>query len=166
MGMDTRACSLAILLLGSGCTTRQVVAGAGLGVTAIGAAVLSADYARDQDNQSALTQRLGVTLLVGGVITMFVAAALDEHKDTPEVVIYREPPAPRVDPERNRAAWELTKVAQKSARHDDCERVKTVDPQVKDLDPDLHALVFMRDVAIQRCLVTIMPPPESPAPAP
>jgi len=55
--------------------------------------------------------------------------------------------------ERNRAAaWELTKQAETAARSRDCTQVQAIDPRVRDLDADFHVSVFMRDVAIQRCL--------------
>ena len=55
--------------------------------------------------------------------------------------------------ERNRAtAWELTKQAADAARGQDCTQVQAIDPRVRDLDMDFHVSVFMRDVAIQRCL--------------
>jgi hypothetical protein len=55
--------------------------------------------------------------------------------------------------ERNRAtAWELTKQAAGAAREEDCTQVQAIAPRVRELDLDFHASVFMRDVAIQRCL--------------
>ncbi|HEY5947453.1 MAG TPA: hypothetical protein VIV40_18245 [Kofleriaceae bacterium] len=55
--------------------------------------------------------------------------------------------------ERNRAAaWELTKQAAGAARDQDCTQVQAIDPRVRDLDVEFHVSVFMRDVAIQRCL--------------
>ena len=55
--------------------------------------------------------------------------------------------------ERNRAtAWELTKQAAESARERDCTQVQAIAPRVRDLDMEFHVSVFMRDVAIQRCL--------------
>jgi hypothetical protein len=55
--------------------------------------------------------------------------------------------------ERNRAtAWELTKQAAESARERDCTPVQAIAPRVRELDMEFHVSVFMRDVAIQRCL--------------
>jgi hypothetical protein len=55
--------------------------------------------------------------------------------------------------ERNRAtAWELTKQAEDAARDQDCTQVQAIAPRVRELDLDFHVSVFMRDVAIQRCL--------------
>ena len=55
--------------------------------------------------------------------------------------------------ERNQAtAWEMTKQAAEAARMQDCTQVQAIAPRVRDLDQDFHVTVFMRDVAIQRCL--------------
>jgi hypothetical protein len=55
--------------------------------------------------------------------------------------------------ERNRAtAWELTKQAADAARARDCTQVQAIAPRVRELDMEFHVSVFMRDVAIQRCL--------------
>jgi len=55
--------------------------------------------------------------------------------------------------ERRRAeAWELTKQAATAAREYDCTQVQAIAPRVRDLDMEFHGVVFMRDVAIQRCL--------------
>lgn len=63
-----------------------------------------------------------------------------------------EPEAP-TRRERNRAAaWELTQLAATAARDEDCTQVQAIAPRVRDLDTDFHLAVFMRDVAIQRCL--------------
>lgn len=51
-----------------------------------------------------------------------------------------------------RTAWELTKQAADAARSRDCTQVQAIAPRVRDLDHELHVVVFMRDVAIQRCL--------------
>jgi hypothetical protein len=57
--------------------------------------------------------------------------------------------------ERQRAtAWELTKQAKSAARSRDCTQVTAIDPRVHELDADFHDVVFMRDVAIKRCLRT------------
>lgn len=55
--------------------------------------------------------------------------------------------------QRNRAeAWELTQEAATAARTEDCTHVQALAPKVRELDTDFHLVVFMRDVAIQRCL--------------
>jgi hypothetical protein len=50
------------------------------------------------------------------------------------------------------AAWDLTKRAATAARSQDCTQVQAIDPRVRDLDADFHATVFLRDVAIERCM--------------
>ena len=55
-------------------------------------------------------------------------------------------------PSKQEQAWALTKSAQGAARAGDCERVTRIDGEVRALDPGLHEVVFMRDVAIRRCL--------------
>lgn len=55
--------------------------------------------------------------------------------------------------ERNRAAaWQLTQQAADAARMQDCTQVQAIAPRVRELDMDFHLAVFMRDVAIVRCL--------------
>lgn len=49
-------------------------------------------------------------------------------------------------------AWELTKQAGQAARERDCMQVEAIHPRVRELDLEFHNIVFMRDVAIQRCL--------------
>lgn len=51
-------------------------------------------------------------------------------------------------------AGALWKRAAAAARADDCETVRSLDPQIKNLDLEFHAVVFSRDVAIARCLVS------------
>lgn len=46
----------------------------------------------------------------------------------------------------------LTKLAAAAARADDCATVRRQAPDVLALDPEFYEVVFMRDVAIRRCL--------------
>jgi hypothetical protein len=48
----------------------------------------------------------------------------------------------------------LWKRAAVAARADDCATVRELDPQIRDLDVELHDVVFARDVGIARCLAT------------
>lgn len=49
-------------------------------------------------------------------------------------------------------AWQLTKRARDQARKGHCDAVQKIEPRVQALDPDFHDVVFVRDVAIHRCL--------------
>lgn len=46
----------------------------------------------------------------------------------------------------------LWKQATAAARVPDCVSVRGIEPQVRALDSEFHAVVFMRDVAIARCV--------------
>jgi hypothetical protein len=82
-----------------------------------------------------------------------------------------KPPAPpdpheaerkRERAEARQVAWKLTQDLAESARANDCARVKRRAPQIQALDPDFYATVFLRDVALARC----MTPPAVLEPAP
>jgi hypothetical protein len=61
-------------------------------------------------------------------------------------------PEPTQRERKRAAAWELTKQAGDAARADDCTQVQAIAPRVRELDADFYVSVFMRDVAITRCL--------------
>ena len=89
---------------------------------------------------------VGLAFIPVSVIGALVYIATDDKANEPE--------GPHLTRrERRRAeAWELTKQAKDAARSADCTQVQAIDPRVKDLDVEFHGVVFMRDVAIQRCL--------------
>jgi len=75
------------------------------------------------------------------------------------VIVKRPPPAEQVADQRARVrehaqavAWAATKQAAAAARAGDCATVTKLDGEVRATDADFHATVFMRDVAIARCL--------------
>jgi hypothetical protein len=60
------------------------------------------------------------------------------------------------NPNAHDQAWALTKQAASSARNGDCAVVTGVDRALREIDPEFHATVFVRDVAIARCLAQPM----------
>jgi hypothetical protein len=144
--VDTAA---AALLLGTG----------GLALGASGLGYVSGDY-RHGDN--ALFIMLGILI---GVPTSFVGAiyAASAHHGYgairsckgahTERAIELEAEAERTRKADARAeAWTITKLAAEAARAADCAKVKELDVEVQGLDLDFHNTVFVRDVAIARCL--------------
>ena len=49
-------------------------------------------------------------------------------------------------------AWARTRAAAEAARRGECASVRAASDDVRSLDNDFHATVFVRDVAISRCL--------------
>ena len=168
--------ALAVALGVAGCNTRQRIAGGGAAMTAIGVALTYSNDPREEEDVGT-SGKVGITLLLVGIVTMFVAAALDETANEPKPIEIKAT-NPHGDPaevqqmERAAAvtektkrdqAWELTKAAQAAARENDCAKVTELSAQVGALDPDLYAEVFMKDVAVQRCLMPAAPPTDAPA---
>ena len=144
--------ALAVLLaLACGCTQQQArkahrageIATAGGLVGVLGCGLIAAAIPAHDD-----------AIMTGGAITFVPIAVLGallfittDSKANAEA----EPLMTRR--ERNQAAaWEMTKQAAEAARIQDCTQVQAIAPRVRDLDQDFHVTVFMRDVAIQRCL--------------
>nr|MBA3392310.1 hypothetical protein [Deltaproteobacteria bacterium] len=151
------ATALVICVLGA-CSGRHKVAGVGLGMTVTG---LVLTYSADDDRRERTTQdKLGVSLLLLGLVTLFTAAALEETaakekareshapvRKRQQIVVTRPDPRSAVRAE----AWEITKQAQAAARAGDCPKVTELSAKVGGLDPEFYADVFMQDIAIQRC---------------
>ena len=176
MAMRIAGLALAVALCSAGCNTRQRIAGGGAALTVVGVALTYSNDPREEEDVG--TQgKVGITLLLVGIVTMFVAAALDETANEPKPVEIKAT-APQSDPAAVRQmenaaatteqskrdqAWALTKVAHEAARANDCAKVTELSAQVGALDPELYAEMFMKDVAVQRCLTPTAPPPDAPA---
>lgn len=89
---------------------------------------------------------LGITAALGGMLGMVHYREVDPSVDLVAVLQRQE----RIEQERR--AWNLAKEAVEDARAGECSKVIALDRVVLDLDPDLHAKVFVLDVAIRRCL--------------
>ena len=119
----------------------EVATAAGL-IGVLGAGVIASLYPAEDD--TIMTVGLGFVpiSLVGALV--YIATDEKANEDHAPTLTRRE---------RNRAAaWDLTKQAAGAARDKDCTQVQAIAPRVRDLDIDFHVSVFMRDVAIQRCL--------------
>lgn len=138
------------LCLSCGCTQRQargahrageIATGGGLiGILAVGisASLLPA-------HEDTLTT-VGIAFVPISVLGALLYITTDSAAN-------REPTRELSRRERHQlAAWELTKQAAAAARAWDCTQVQAIAPRVRELDLDFHVVVFMRDVAIQRCL--------------
>jgi hypothetical protein len=83
-------------------------------------------------------------LAVASAITYGIAYAYEEPP--------APPPPPPTPPDHRADAWKLTQQAQTAARAADCEAVLLLAELVSDLDHSFYDAVFVRDVAIARCL--------------
>lgn len=168
-----RAALIALLVLATGCTTRQRIAGGAVGVTAVGIALTFSTEAREDESTQG---KVGIAMVLTGLVTLFVVAAIDEtaSKEPPKeikVAVTPEHPelsrderaAARSVQQRRDQAWTLTKQAQEAARANDCAKVTELSAQVGALDAEFYSDVFMKDVAVQRCF-TPAPTPAQPAP--
>lgn len=88
----------------------------------------------------------------GPSIGLWVAVGGGEKRKQRAPDVLPQPPLPNPVIERRERAWRLTQQAAVAARADRCDIVKTLNQQVFDLDPDFYATVFLRDVAIDRCV--------------
>jgi hypothetical protein len=178
MRIAVLAVALAALLLVTGCNTRQRIAGAATAVAVVGVGLTWSTEARS-DEESGTRGKVGIAMLLTGLVTLFVVAALDEtakepkpleikatnpHGDPPEVR-QMEARAVATEQANRHQAWELTKQAYTAARANDCAKVTELSAQVGALDPELFADVFMKDIAVQRCF-TPAPVPTTAPPLP
>jgi hypothetical protein len=126
-------------------TTRSVAeASTAIALGGLLASIVAAQVVPDDAHEFTT---IGVVFVPVSVMSALVYVVADSvvAKSPPESVTTRR--------ERRRlVAWELTKQAAAASRLGDCSQVQALDPRVRDLDAELHLVVFMRDVAIRRCL--------------
>jgi hypothetical protein len=176
--MRGRALVLVATLALVGCNLRQRVAGGGVALAVTGLYMTYSNEARAEE-EVGTQEKVGIAFVLTGLVTLFVAAALDESatKDKPtEIKVAQREPDALADDEQRAAltsqqkrdqAWALTKQAQDAARVDDCAKVAELSAQVGAIDAEFYADVFMKDVAVQRCFVPAEKPAEpAPEPAP
>jgi hypothetical protein len=135
-----------ILALAAGCQSRnaKLLAGGLSAGTSFGATIaLATDSERAQ---SVPLTGLAITTGLFALVTVLSGLAHDEELE-------RRRMAHRIPmPDHRDEAWEHTKVAAVAARTGDCDTVLVRNRIVREIDVDFHALVFLRDVAIARCL--------------
>lgn len=133
-----------------GCTPRQIrianragEVSTGVGLVGILATGTAAVVLPSQEDALTTAGIAFVPVAVLGAL-LYVSTASGASKETAPALTRKE--------RHQLAAWELTKQAATAARQRDCTQVQAIAPRVFDLDHDFHMVVFMRDVAIQRCL--------------
>jgi hypothetical protein len=157
---------LTLVLLTNGCANRMAgLAAVGTGGTAscVGLFMLFASLFPPDDPSKDDSHDLhvrGTILTIGGAVLAISGAIMLERALRQDI----EPPpastpAPVSEAERlemqrlvREEAWQLTKECAEAARHYDCGPARRNAPRVESLDADFYTIVFMRDVAIARCL--------------
>lgn len=149
MGMG-RAALIAVALVG--CVSRNQGVALGGAVSSLAGTVLLADSnSRDQmDAQDSAP--VGAVFLVGGLVVLFAAAALEEKQVEPKPIIITVADRSRVEVVARARSWQLTKAAYIAARRGDCGKVQALAGHVRDLDSDMLVTVMLRDVAVRRCV--------------
>lgn len=159
----------------AGCSTYQgsrTVAKVGgytllAGVASGAGAVLAASHNSTGDGSAALGLFfVGVGLVEIGAIVggTGLLGMLIHDKPTPE-----PPPGPEPTPDPSVAtrarAKDLTNQATAASYAGDCATVRTRDAEVRELDPEFHATVFVRIVVIKRCLEAVDATDTQPVPS-
>ncbi len=154
--MSRLTSALLVVALGAGCTTShgaRLGTLTGLGFISVGL-ILRADTFADSGGESyapiaPLPLAIGAIILGVSLYVLFTAKDEDEAEAP-------KPPGP--DPQiaaRTKAretAWALTKQAMEAARANDCTTVVKLDAEVRALDAEFYADVFVGDRGIARCL--------------
>lgn len=94
----------------------------------------------------------GVPLGLAGVAGMAMYPSPDEIAAKEKAEARPAPFEGPGGPKARALAREFMKQAAADARAGDCSSSIAHDPKIFELDPEFHAVVFMRDAAIQRCL--------------
>lgn len=138
------------LILACGCTHGQLrtahrtseiaTAGALVGILTCGTVA-----AFDHMHEDAIL-KIGLAFVPVAILGALVYVATDSE------VHHEAAPQPTRRERQRAAAWELTKQAADAARADDCTQVQAIAPRVRELDAEFYVSVFVRDVAITRCL--------------
>jgi|LNFM01.1.fsa_nt_gb hypothetical protein len=171
-----RSCALVVAAstATAGCTVsrNQKVALGGAASTIAGTIVLATDETDtmppSRDPATDYKSSVGGLFVIGGLIVLFTAAAMEERLHEPKPVVITMADVSRVDQQARDEAWQLSKAAFVAARQGNCDTVVALSRAIKDLDWDMHLTVFLRDVAVQKCLVasdlegppTDRPPPD------
>jgi hypothetical protein len=177
---------LIAVVLATGCANRAVgAAEAGVGGAAVavggyllfmGAMLRPPDHCNDEPapcDDGPAVRRAGVIITIPGLVLAAIGLVTILNSESRVASERRtsEQQAERRNVKRAEAreqAWEVTQELAASARSNDCDWVKQQAPRVQALDADFYATVFLRDVAIARCMATPAPPaaraPLEPAP--
>ncbi|MEO8700155.1 MAG: hypothetical protein ABI867_08930 [Kofleriaceae bacterium] len=148
-----------LAVLTTGCATRRQslkwTAG-GIAMSLSGMLLIHSTSGDDDPSSVVVLGSLGL-VVGGGLVAVFSGLnAISDYRDpVPDVPPPPPPRAPFASKQRDEArarAWSLTKAAASAARAQDCSLAITADAEVLALDVEFHATVFMRDVAIARCL--------------
>ena len=175
--MSKRSIALVLLLtLAGGCTSqRQALKWTAVGVgAAIAGGLLIRDFQHDEEVPSGVVLTAlvlvfggGGTALASGLDAIFgysdpvVKPNLPAHAVQPPSARSPTPVSSSPSPEDERLsrlleararAWAITQASATAARTGDCTIALAADAEVRALDLEFHATVFLGDVAIKRCL--------------
>lgn len=154
-----RTCALVVAASAAtaGCTVsrNQKVALGGAASTLAGTLVLATDdtdtMPPSRDPGTNYKTPVGGMFVVGGLIVLFAAAAMEESLHEPKPLIITMADVSRVDQRARDDAWQLSKAAFLAARQGNCAKVEELSRTIRDLDSDMHRTVFLRDAAVRKC---------------